>query len=178
MKLYRQLQQQFPGSRQELRPGCCSDGSCSIGARTLPRRSLSSRATSMPAPMVRWPKKLAWAGPCRCSGSDVPQKSARHGSNFFRLTPTRSTPNGRKSGSTSFADRSLGVRVDDDGGHGRAEGSEAEVPPRHVEVKLVAQSDDGGLEAALGELLGRLQVSVHFSRLGSIDTRNHERPRR
>ena len=45
------------------------------------------------------------------------------------------------------------------------------MPPRHVEVKLVAQSDDGGLEAALGELLGRLQVSVHFARLGSIDTR-------
>jgi hypothetical protein len=57
------------------------------------------------------------------------------------------------------------------GGRARAEGAEAEAPPRHVEVKLVASSDDGGLEASLGELLGRLQVSVHFARLASVDTR-------
>jgi hypothetical protein len=57
------------------------------------------------------------------------------------------------------------------GARARADGGDAEVPPRHVEVKLVASSDDGGLEAALGELLGRLQVSVHFARIASIDTR-------
>jgi hypothetical protein len=57
----------------------------------------------------------------------------------------------------------MGVRAD-------AESTEVEAPPRHVEVKLVSASDDGGLEASLGELLGRLQVSVHFSRLATVDT--------
>jgi hypothetical protein len=56
------------------------------------------------------------------------------------------------------------------GGRAKAEGAEAEAPPRHVEVKLVESADDGGIEAALGELLGRLQVTVHFSRLPSIDS--------
>jgi hypothetical protein len=53
-----------------------------------------------------------------------------------------------------------------------AQGTDSETPPRHVEIKLVAPTEDGqGLEVVLGELLSRLQVSVRFSKMGSIDTR-------
>jgi hypothetical protein len=54
---------------------------------------------------------------------------------------------------------------------GRARADD-ELPPRHAEVTFVAASDDvQGLEIVLGELLARLEVSVRFMRVPTVDTR-------
>jgi hypothetical protein len=50
--------------------------------------------------------------------------------------------------------------------------AQEEIPPRHAEVTFVAPSEDvQGLEIVLGELLARLEVSVRFMRVSTIDTR-------
>ncbi|HEY3592869.1 MAG TPA: hypothetical protein VGL13_03305, partial [Polyangiaceae bacterium] len=47
-----------------------------------------------------------------------------------------------------------------------------ETPPRHAEVTFIAPTDDvQGLEIVLGELLARLEVSVRFTRVPTVDTR-------
>jgi hypothetical protein len=58
-------------------------------------------------------------------------------------------------------------------GAGRtARAADDELAPRHAEVVFVAPSDDvQGLELVLGELLARLEVSVRFMRVPTIDTR-------
>lgn len=53
-----------------------------------------------------------------------------------------------------------------------ARAADDELAPRHAEVMFVAPTDDvQGLELVLGELLARLQVSVRFLRVPTIDTR-------
>jgi hypothetical protein len=53
-----------------------------------------------------------------------------------------------------------------------AETNDSETPPRHVEIKLVAPGDTWpALETVLSELLARLQVSVRFSTVASVDAR-------
>src|SRR5204863_4530285 len=50
--------------------------------------------------------------------------------------------------------------------------NEGEAPPRHVEIKLVAPSESWpALETVLSELLARLQVSVRFATIASVDAR-------
>src|SRR5262249_46488352 len=49
---------------------------------------------------------------------------------------------------------------------------DTESPPRHVEIKTVAPSDSWpALQAVLSELLARLKVSVRFSTVPGVETR-------
>jgi hypothetical protein len=53
-----------------------------------------------------------------------------------------------------------------------AQTNDTEAPPRHVEIKMVAPGESWpALETVLSELLARLQVSVRFSTIGSVDAR-------
>jgi hypothetical protein len=53
-----------------------------------------------------------------------------------------------------------------------AQTNDPEAPPRHVEIKLVAPGESWpALETVLSELLARLQVSVRFSTIASVDAR-------
>jgi hypothetical protein len=55
---------------------------------------------------------------------------------------------------------------------GKAEPNAVATPPRHVEIKSVAPSENWpALEAVLTELLARLQVSVRFSVVPTVDPR-------
>jgi len=55
---------------------------------------------------------------------------------------------------------------------GIGQANDTESPPRHVEIKMVAPSDSWpALHAVLSELLARLKVSVRFSTVPSVETR-------
>ncbi len=51
-----------------------------------------------------------------------------------------------------------------------AAGPSGEAPPRHVEIKMVAQDEDRALKAVLSELLDRLQVTTHFTTIPTLET--------
>src|SRR4051794_15777432 len=53
---------------------------------------------------------------------------------------------------------------------GRAAELADEAPPRHVEIKMVAANESWpALQAVLSELLSRLQVTVHYTSIASVD---------
>jgi hypothetical protein len=54
----------------------------------------------------------------------------------------------------------------------RASKADDELPPRHAEITFVSASDDfQGLQTVLADLLARLEVTVRFTRISTVDTR-------
>jgi len=51
-----------------------------------------------------------------------------------------------------------------------ADGPAGDAPPRHVEVKMVANNEDRALKEVMTELLDRLQVTTRFSTVPDLET--------